>query len=166
MHSLTPYSKLIQDFTPAHLKEFERATYFVLESYTDSGDHIMLASIEDAEDAGGYGIHFGLPDRPDMRTMLFFEDLAGAVDALAIIKSGRPDAGLWLSTMQVLAEIEGRDVWLGVLNARASADPSDLDCPWVQLAGDYAAGRVTHQTYGGGDWHDEHWLYATIAGRI
>jgi hypothetical protein len=145
---------------------FVRAPYFILEACMEYGDHTLLASIEDAEDAGEYRLHIGLPDRPDMRSALIFPDLAEAVATLKAIKCSFPNVRLWLSTLQIQAEIEGDSIWPGLVNARASMEPSDTDCPWVQLAADFAAGRVTHATYGGNEWHESYWMYDAVARRI
>ncbi|MCJ2069333.1 hypothetical protein MKK75_11060 [Methylobacterium sp. J-030] len=120
-----------------------RATYFVLQAYTEFGDHDLLASIEDAEDEGGFAIHVGLPDRPDHRYAILLRSFEAGVVALAAFRSTHPHAGLWLSTQELLAEIQGADLWRGVVEARASCDPTDTDCDWNLLAAAVATKAVT-----------------------
>lgn len=50
------------------------------------------------------------------------------------LKRSHPDAGMWLSCQEILAEIEGDDVWRGAINARADFDPTDDECSWGRLA--------------------------------
>lgn len=106
------------------------ATYFTLEACADWGDHVLLMSIEDAERGGYYAIHAGRADRPDERRMLLADTLADAIDKLALIHAARPDAGLWLSVMEVLAEIEPGNIARGVILARGSACPDDDEDEW------------------------------------
>ncbi|TXN73438.1 hypothetical protein [Methylobacterium sp. WL6] len=123
----------------------------------------MLATIEDAEDAGDHRIHVGLPDQPAMRSVFIFSALSDAVQVLGALKDVR-NVPLWLSTLEVEAEIKGTDLWAALVAARASLDPTDTDCPWVQLAADFASGQVTHTSYG--DDGRKHWLHAKIAEQI
>ena len=166
MNPSPSFDRILAALEPQERAAFEHATYFVLESCIDTDDHLLLASIEDAEDAGDFRIHIGLPDRPAMRSMLILRDLAEAVTTLGVIKQGRPEADLWLSTMEILAPIKSNDLWLGVLNTRASYDPNDTDCAWAQMAADHAAGHRTCETYGGDGWHGEHAVYAEVARQI
>ncbi|SEG41453.1 hypothetical protein SAMN04488144_116137 [Methylobacterium sp. 190mf] len=111
-----------------------RAAYYILQAYTEFGDHDLLATIEDAEEEGGFAIHVGLPDRPDNRYAERYDTFADAVARLEALKMERPSAGQWLSTFWQQIEIEGDDVWRGVLAAQAGLDLGDDECPWVQLS--------------------------------
>lgn len=111
--------------------DLPRATYFMLESYYETDDHNMLDSIEEAPE---FAIHIGLPDRPARRYALNFGSFDIALQVLDELKRSHPDAGMWLSCQDILAEIEGDDVWRGAINARASFDPTDDECSWRRLA--------------------------------
>lgn len=161
LHGLDEFHRFIE---PAEISAIPRATYFTLQACCEWGDHVLLASIEDAEDAGDFRIHVGLPDRPDMRSVFTCPELADAVKVLTALKAERPDAALWLSSMEIEVEIKGADVWPALVAARASSDPTDTDCPWVQLDADFTAGQITRNSYG--DSYGGHWLYATIANQI
>jgi hypothetical protein len=110
-----------------------RATYFILEAFTDFDDRDLLATIEDAEDEGGFAVQVGTPDRPAHRYAFRCTSFVDGVTALAALKVSHPDAGMWLSTREALVEIEGADVWRGVVEARASYDPTDTECDWNSL---------------------------------
>lgn len=119
-----------------HLSQAQRtdlapATYFVVESYYETDDHNMLDWLEEAPE---FAIHIRLPDRPAHRYALNFDSLDGALQVLDELQRSHPDAGMWLSCQEILAEIEGDDVWRGAVNARASYDPTDIDCSWTSLA--------------------------------
>jgi hypothetical protein len=111
--------------------DLRRATYFTLESYYDTDDHNMLDSIEEAPE---FAIHIGLPDRPAHRYAFNFGSFDSALQGLDELKRSHPDAGMWLSCQEILAEIEGADVWRGAINARAGFDPTDDECNWRKLA--------------------------------
>lgn len=112
---------------PAQRADLPRATYFMLESHYDS----MLDSIEEAPE---FAIHIGLPDRPARRYALSFGSFDRALQVLDALKQSHPNAKMWLSCQEILAEIEGDDVWRGAINARASYDPTDDECSWRKLA--------------------------------
>ncbi|SDO59921.1 hypothetical protein SAMN05216360_12931 [Methylobacterium phyllostachyos] len=120
-----------------------RASYFILEANYEAGEGYLLSGIEDAEDDGGFAIHIGLPDRPDRRFAFTFDEFEDAVEALAELKHAFPAAGYWLSTLELLVEIQGADIWRGVVEARASCDPTDPTCDWVLLSAAIAAKAAT-----------------------
>ena len=161
LHDLDEFHRFIE---PAEIAAIPRATYFTLQACCEWGDHVLLASIEDAEDAGDFRIHVGLPERPDMRSVFTCPELADAVKVLNALRALNPDVPLWLSTMEIEVEMTGVDVWSALVAARASSDSSDPDCPWVQLDAEFAAGQITHQSYGSS--YGGHWLYADIARQI
>ncbi|MFJ7440986.1 hypothetical protein ACIQW5_25405 [Methylorubrum thiocyanatum] len=111
--------------------DLPRATYFMLESYYETDEHNILDWLEEAPQ---FAIHIGLPDRPARRYALTFGSFASALQVLDELKRSHPDAGMWLSCQEILAEIEGDDVWRGTINARASFDPTDDECSWRRLA--------------------------------
>lgn len=108
-------------------EDFMRATYFVLEA----NDDCSLAPLEEAAD---YSLHIGLPDRPPHRYAINFGDLEEGLSTFEDLKKTRPDAALWLSSEEVFAPIEGANVWIGAVKARAGADPTDSTCEWNELA--------------------------------
>lgn len=115
--------------------DLPRATYFVLEAYYEAGDQYHLSSIEEAEEEGGYALHIGLPDRPAHRYATHFGSFEAALKCLQRLnKESHPDAAMWLSTVEILAEIKGSDIWRGAVHARASCDPTDDECPWNTLS--------------------------------
>lgn len=118
-------------FNQAQQTDLQRASYFVLESYYETDDHNMLDWIEEAPD---FAIHIGLPDRPAHRYAFNFGSFDNALQGLDELKRSHPDAGMWLSCQEILAEIEGDDVWRGAINARASYDPTNDECSWTRLA--------------------------------
>lgn len=111
-----------------------RATYYILQAYTEFGDHDLLATIEDAEEEGRFAIHVGRANRPDDRYAERYETFVDAVTRLKGLKMEHPSAGQWLSTFWQQVEIKGDDVWRGVLAAQAGLDLGDDECPWVQLS--------------------------------
>jgi hypothetical protein len=161
LHSLDEFCRFIN---PAEAAAVHRATYFTLQACNEWGDHVVLASIEDAEDAGDFRIHVGLPDRPDMRSVFTCQELADAVKVLTALRVLNPDAPLWLSTIEIQIEMKGVDVWPALVAARASSDQSNACCPWVQLDADFTAGQITRKSYG--DSGSKHWLHATVANQI
>jgi len=112
------------------------ATYFILETHDDC----ILASIEEATE---FSVHIGLPNRPDRRHAFKYYSFADALQALAVLKTTHPEAGLWLSCEEILEEILGDDVVFGAVIARASVEPDDFDDPWRRLAAeiDWKAAR-------------------------
>lgn len=161
VHILREFRKNINQ---AELNAVGRATYFVFEPRIEWGDNIAVASIEDAEDAGHFCVHVGLPERPDMRSVFAFLELVDAVRVLSALKIEYPDVPQWFSGLDFQTEMKGSDVWAGLVAARASSDQTDADCPWVQLAADFDGGKVTRRIYG--DDHRKHWLHAVIATQI
>ncbi|OHV18340.1 hypothetical protein BK022_00230 [Methylorubrum extorquens] len=115
----------------AQRADLSRATYFMLESYYETDDHNMLDWLEEAPQ---FAIHIGLPDCPARRYALNFDSFDSALQVLGELKRSHPDAGMWLSCQEILAEIEGDDVWRGAINARASYDPTNDECGWTRLA--------------------------------
>ena len=111
-----------------------RLSYYILEPYTEFGEHDLLATIEDAEDEGGFAIHVDLPDSPDNRYAERYDTFVDAVARLEALKMEHPSAGQWLSTFWQQVEIMGDDVWRGVLAAQAGLDLGDDECPWIQLS--------------------------------
>ena len=111
-----------------------RPSYYILEPFTEFGEHDLLATVEDAEEKGRFAIHVGLQDRPDNRYAELYDTFVDAVARLKVLKKEHPSAGQWLSTIWQQVEIEGDDVWRGVLGAQAGLDLGDADCPWVQLS--------------------------------
>ncbi|MHB2205355.1 hypothetical protein [Methylobacterium sp. CM6257] len=111
-----------------------RAAYYILEAYTEFGDHYLLATLEDAENEGGYALHIGLPDRPDDRRAEIFMTFEEGVARLAELRERQPHADLYLSTQQIIAKIEADDVWEGVVFVQAEIDDTDYDNEWNQLA--------------------------------
>lgn len=128
------HNQKLADLPPDVRSDIETATYFVLEGCADWGDHVLLMSIEDAERGGYYAIHAGMADQPDHRRMLLAATLAEAIDKLALIHAARPDAGLWLSVMEVQAKIEHDNIARGVILARGSACPDDDEDEWWVMA--------------------------------
>lgn len=131
---------------PADVRsELEAATYFILETCADWGDHVLLTSVEDAENGGFYAIHAGMADRPDSRMMLMADSLAEALDTLALVRAAQPSAGLWFSSLEIQAKIEHADLARGVILARGSASPDDDEDEWsvfaAHIAEAEAAGR-------------------------
>ncbi len=116
------------------LSDLAAATYFIVETCTDWGDNVLLTSVEDAEGSGYYAIHAGMADRPDSRMMMIADSLCEALDNLEFIRSLRPDAGLWFSSLEILARIEHADLARGVVLARGSACPDDDEDEWAVFA--------------------------------
>lgn len=120
----------LTDLDDSQKADLCRATYFMLESYFEAGDGYQLSSIEDAEEEGGFALHVGLPDRPAHRYATHFMTFEEGLARLEGLKQSHPNAGFWLSTLELLVQIEGDDVWRGAVHARASCDPTDDECPW------------------------------------
>lgn len=114
--------------------DLETATYFILQPCVDYGDHVLLASVEDAEENGYFAIHAGMADRPDSRMIFIEEAFSMAIDKLQFIRFVRPKAGLWFSSLEILAQIEHANVARGVVMARGSACPDDDEDEWCVLA--------------------------------
>ncbi|WP_267359495.1 MULTISPECIES: hypothetical protein [unclassified Methylobacterium] len=123
--------------------DLPRATYFMLEAFTEFGHHDLLAPIEDAEDEGSFAIHVGLPDRPAHRYALRLDSFDAGVAVLVALRASHPGAGMWLSTEELLVEIKGADLWHGVVEARANCDPIDMGCDWNKLAAALTAKAAT-----------------------
>lgn len=117
------------------MADLPRATYFMVETYYEAGDNYHLTSIEEAEEEGGFALHVGLPDRPAHRYATHFRSFEAALKCLERLKKeSHPNAGMWLSTVEILAEIKGDDIWRGTVHARASCDPTDDECAWNTLS--------------------------------
>lgn len=122
--------------------DMEAATYFTLEACFDYGDNVGLAFVEDAS---YFAVHAGMADRPDQRMMLIADSLAEALDQLELVRTARPDAGLWFSSMEVLAKIEHPNLARGVVLARGSADPEDDEDYWSIMAAHIAECEASGQ---------------------
>jgi hypothetical protein len=107
--------------------DFLRATYFILEA----NDDCSLAPLEEAND---YSLHIGLPDRPPHRYVLEFADLEDGLLTFEDLKKSHPNAALWLSSEEMFAPIEGDNIWIGAVKARAAIDPTDTTNDWNELA--------------------------------
>ncbi|SFT21686.1 hypothetical protein SAMN04487845_12591 [Methylobacterium sp. yr668] len=115
--------------------DLPRATYIMLEAYYEADDNYHLTSIEEAEEEGGFALHIGLPDRPAHRYATHFGSFEAGLKCLQRLKKeSHPNAGMWLSTVEILAEIKGDDIWRGTVHARASCDPTDNECAWNTLS--------------------------------
>jgi hypothetical protein len=138
-----PFSdQLIDILIPADRADLEAATYFILEACCDYGDSVGLAFVEDAS---YFAIHAVMADRPDQRMMLVADSLAEALDQLELVRIARPDAGLWFSSMEVLAKIEHPNLARGVVLARGSADPDDDEDDWSIMAAHIAECEASGQ---------------------
>lgn len=128
------FNQSIDTLSPAGRADLEAATYFTLEACQDFGDHVLLASVEDAEEDGYFAIHAGMADRPDKRMMLIADSLAEALDRLEWLRSVRPNVGLWFSCLEILTEIEHANLARGVVLARGSLDLDDDEDDWSVVA--------------------------------
>ncbi|MHB2205356.1 hypothetical protein [Methylobacterium sp. CM6257] len=123
------------DRLPPRVREdLPSATGFVLECCCEGPDGYVRASVEAAEDEGGFALHVGPADASPHMYVMGFASLAEGLDALAALKRMRPGAELWLACSETFARIEGDDLWRGAVNARAEATLDDLDDPWTRFA--------------------------------
>jgi len=125
--------------------DISRATYFVLEAYTEMFDEYVLARIQTAEANCCFAIHVGFPDRPPERYAEHYGSFEDGVKRLTNLKATHPDASMWLSTLELSAEIKGADVWRGIVQARASHFPNDDECPWNMFAAAIAEADAAKQ---------------------
>ena len=128
------FNQVLDAISASVRADMEAATYFILETCSDWGDNVLLTSVEDAEGSGFYGIHAGMADRPDSRMMLITDSLAEALDKLGGVRAARPEAGLWFSSLEILARIEHTNLARGVVMARGSACPDDDEDEWWVMA--------------------------------
>lgn len=131
---MTGYNPRIEDLPHDVRAAIQSATYFVLQASEDWGEHIMLASVEDAEAHGIYVIHAGMADRPDVRMMMQAYSLLEALDKIVWLRSVRPGVRLWFSSLEVQKEITHTNIARGVILARGSADPENDADPWSVFA--------------------------------
>lgn len=128
------FNQVLDAISASVRADMDAATYFILETCSDWGNNVLLTSVEDAERRGFYAIHAGMADRPDSRMMLIADSLAEALDKLEAVRTARPEAGLWFSCMEILAQIEHTNLARGVVVARGSASLGNDEDEWWVMA--------------------------------
>lgn len=137
------FNQVLDAISATARADMEAATYFILETCSDWGDNVLLTSVEDAEGSGFYAIHVGMADRPDSRMMLIADSLAEALDKLEGVRAARPEAGLWFSSLEILAQIKHANLARGVVLARGSVDPDNDEDEWSIMAAHIAECEVS-----------------------
>lgn len=133
------------------LKFLPQATYVMLRSTDEIGDYTITVDLEDAGEnsmKGAYRIGLGLPTRALLSNVAVFDTGEDAINALVAIKATYPDVRVWLDSNEIYAEIEGADVWRGLVRLMASIDPSDPDIEWNDLE-EMAAGLMPPKAFVG-----------------